>query len=306
MHPADKQSFVVESAKRFYLGKNASEPEFAHIGFDYFDEQFVDFVYRVYLGLIVDDHWRGEQWYPGEARPVSGLSDVGHLYLDGVYVPLAKRLVFSDQIDLKNFELPNAATLVRQASAEAFQFIRVKRVGKLPIGWLAPTRGAYYKLTVFTKKKLDEPNMDMWSIFVLVKPDGHVVPCVSRRHPRDGDVIAAIGFWTFAAVVTINASDDARHLWQVRTGEPLLGGNQKTPLALGCDPERIKSLFYARSLPVTETGRKRPILHWVRAHQRRLESGTDIDISKHLRGIERFEMGGFDFEITSPTKKVAA
>jgi len=47
---------------------------------------------------------------------------------------------------------------------------------------------------------------------------------------------------------------------------------------LGCMREEIKSLLYARDLPMTSTGRKKPILHLVAAHKRRIKEGTDIDI----------------------------
>lgn len=39
--------------------------------------------------------------------------------------------------------------------------------------------------------------------------------------------------------------------------------------SLGCTADEVKSLLYARQLPMTATGRKRPILHLVAAHRRR-------------------------------------
>ena len=98
---------------------------------------------------------------------------------------------------------------------------------------------------------------------------------------------------------------DSRHLWRVETAERVVGGRHKTPLRLGVSVEHVKSLFYARQAPLTESGRRRPILHWVRAHQRRIAAGIDIDVRKHLRGIEAFEMDGFAFRITQPTKAQA-
>ena len=63
------------------------------------------------------------------------------------------------------------------------------------------------------------------------------------------------------------------------------------------DKEQIKSLLYARSLPVTATGRKRPILHLVAAHRRRIKEGVDIDIGEFLRGVKKVEMGGTVFTV---------
>ena len=89
---------------------------------------------------------------------------------------------------------------------------------------------------------------------------------------------------------------DRKFLWNVVASE----GHAKA--TFGIYEEQIKSLFYARSLPMTETGRRRPILHWVAAHRRRIKEGIDIDIEKHLRGIDSFEMNGTKFDIVNPRK----
>lgn len=90
---------------------------------------------------------------------------------------------------------------------------------------------------------------------------------------------------------------DRRFLWNVVAQE----GTSKA--TFGVHPEQIKSLFYSRELPMTETGRKRPILHWVASHHRRIKNGIDIDIEKHLRGITEFVYQGTKFTITQPIKK---
>jgi hypothetical protein len=98
------------------------------------------------------------------------------------------------------------------------------------------------------------------------------------------------------ASATIQFYQDRRYLWNVQANE----GKAKATFAVY--PEQIKSLFYARELPLTETGRKRPILHWVAAHRRRLEKGIDIDIEKYLRGITEFIYKDTKFIITMPLK----
>lgn len=67
---------------------------------------------------------------------------------------------------------------------------------------------------------------------------------------------------------------------------------------------QVKSLFYARSLPVSETNRKRPILHWVSSHQRRIREGVEVNVREHLRGADVFEMGGARYKILTPSKGV--
>jgi len=101
---------------------------------------------------------------------------------------------------------------------------------------------------------------------------------------------------TVDASVTIQAWQDRRYMWNVMAKE------REAKATFTVYPEEIKSLFYSRELPMTETGRKRPILHWVASHQRRLKSGIDIDIEKHLRGTNEFTYNGTKFIITRPIK----
>jgi hypothetical protein len=98
---------------------------------------------------------------------------------------------------------------------------------------------------------------------------------------------------------------DRKYLWNIRTMEPLNDWCDygQAIVDFGVEEEIVKSLAYARSLPLTATGRKRPILHWVQAHLRRIKSGIDIDIRKYLRGITDFSMGEINFSITSPCKE---
>lgn len=102
------------------------------------------------------------------------------------------------------------------------------------------------------------------------------------------------------ALATLQFSTDRKYLWNVTALE------EEAKATFGVYEEQIKSLLYARSLPLTETGRKRPILHWVNCHKRRIASGTDVDVQKHLRGITEFEMNGTLFQITHPMKQGGA
>ena len=74
-------------------------------------------------------------------------------------------------------------------------------------------------------------------------------------------------------------------------------------IEFGVDEEKVKSILYARDLPVTLEGRKRPIMHWVSSHKRRMKEGIEIDIAKHLRGVNKFSMFGNEFLIAHPIKK---
>jgi hypothetical protein len=105
---------------------------------------------------------------------------------------------------------------------------------------------------------------------------------------------------TVIASSTVQLYQDRRYLWNVTAKENI------AKATFGVYPEQIKSLFYAREMPMTETGRKRPILHWVKAHQRRIKEGIDIDIEKHLRGINEFVYQGTKFIITRPIKNITS
>ena len=109
---------------------------------------------------------------------------------------------------------------------------------------------------------------------------------------RAEDIIAV------EAHATIQCWQDRRFLWNVTANEGIARAT------FGVYPEEVKSLFYARSMPMTETGRKRPMLHWVASHQRRIKSGIEIDIEKHLRGINEFVYNGTKFSITRPIKQM--
>ena len=93
---------------------------------------------------------------------------------------------------------------------------------------------------------------------------------------------------------TLQAQADRRFCWEIAADE----GYGK--VSLGCTSEEVKSLLYARQLPITATGRKRPILHLVAAHRRRVKEGIDIDIKPFLRGVSEVTMDGTRFKVLAP------
>ena len=96
---------------------------------------------------------------------------------------------------------------------------------------------------------------------------------------------------------TLQAQADRRFCWEIAADE----GFAKA--SLGCTAEEVKSLLYARQLPVTSTGRKRPILHLVAAHRRRMKEGIDVDIKPFLRGVAEVSMDGTLFRVRAPESK---
>jgi len=142
--------------------------------------------------------------------------------------------------------------------------------------------------------------------FFTVTKQGEVVACTQkiasiRGGAVNGEKLGTIGpdeewlqqtgAW---ASVTLQFLADRRHCWTITAQEKVARAH------LGCMMEEVKSLLYARSLPMTATGRKRPILHLVESHRRRMRSGTDVDVAAFLRGQQTVEIGGTLFKVNPP------
>ena len=274
-------------------------------GLDLFDsEDLTSALLEIFLGMM-GNGWQAAQ--PGLPMPMAG---IGGIYVDGLWLPCTTRYALECEIDIRNDGLPDAGALPVPARGGGWEFISARKVQR-PRGWaVAGSVRAYYLMGFLSspdgpgdratrRKVIGEAPMD-WVGWYYAVIGERVQP---MRHPQIsypfGGPAAGIARYGAAALQTVS---DFRHLWVVHTSEIVMGGRLRTPLRLGVTADMVRSLFYARTLPTTESGRRRPILHWVRAHQRRLKLGIDIDIGKHLRGISSFEMDGFEFAITQPVK----
>jgi hypothetical protein len=279
------------------------------VGDDILDSQpLVDKLYTFYLALL------GGRWIGTPGLP-SGIDDVGHAYLQGFYYPCVRRPVLAGEVDLRADGLPRYAGLIQtlgqaDSSAEDGLYFMTARPSPVPRGIAVPCRGEHYRFAAMWRptrlrnsprqEKVDTLEVAAWPF--VVRPDGRLWAAKWVGDTRTGRDIAPFMSLALDASVVLNAWADRRHVWQVETSESLMGCKHRTPLVLGVGVEHVKSLFYAREVPLTDTGRKRPILHWVRAHERRLREGIEVDVRKHLRGIVEFEMAGFPFRIISPFK----
>lgn len=190
----------------------------------------------------------------------------------------------------------------------------MERVPSLPSPFKMPRKGTIYRcMQVFYGQKVEG-----CGTFIVIDKDGVVESCyvpvqypdrvtgrvIQLQHrPRMTDFdkdepSRALDYYVSYATTAIQIFQDRRFLWNVTAKE----GNAKATFTVY--PEQIKSLFYSRDLPMTDTGRKRPILHWVQSHQRRMKAGTDVDIEKYLRGTNEFVFNNTKYEITNPVKKV--
>jgi hypothetical protein len=299
----------VASRTALYQGTVEYGGHVVSVGDDILDSQsLVDKLYTFYLALL-GGRWVGTPGLPSE------IGDVGHAYLQGFYYPCVRRPVLAGEVDLRADGLPRYAGLIQtlgqaDSSAEDGLYFMTARPSPVPRGIAVPCRGEHYRFAAMwrptrprrspRREKVDTLEVAAWPF--VVRPDGRLWAAKWIGDTRTGPGLDAFMSLALDASVVLNAWADRRYLWQVETSENLMGSGHRTPLVLGVGVEHVKSLFYAREAPLTDTGRKRPILHWVRAHERRLREGIEVDVREHLRGIVGFEMAGFPFRIISPFK----
>lgn len=66
-------------------------------------------------------------------------------------------------------------------------------------------------------------------------------------------------------------------------------------------PTQAKTFFKDRDkTALTPTGKRKPIIHMVTEHPRRLDSGAVVTVKEHIRGLRRFDWKGYACAITAP------
>jgi hypothetical protein len=227
----------------------------------------------------------------------------------GPYVPSESRVIVADdwgnemlpRFDTTNDHLPDVACLGLRNDKEGgyMSAAYVRKAAALGQYWQRRAGGVLYEM-VWTHAKAEGIYGER--VFFSVTKAGQVVPCTRRvvqGDPRRGaevieDDAHLLAEWGFRASATLQYAADRRFCWTITAKEKVAKAH------LGCMQEEVKSLLYARSLPMTETGRKRPILHLVEAHKRRMRNGTEIDVSAFLRGTQTVEIGGTVFTVNAP------
>lgn len=272
-------------------------------------EDTAEYIYTWLLTLMAKEYRTG--W--------SGLSasELRKFETKGVYIPAASRLAYWDMVDGNYLDLPHYMILgavapedkgkpIHQSLRAFFTAQRLDPKEFRGRRFALPLSAAqHYRIRMWMDLDKDG-SLTTGSMYASIRnKDGKIVPFPwasdAGSDPRLSELRGAV---TGHAAMVFNAYVDREHLWLVDTLEQL-DVDRVQRIQLGVEPEMVKSLFYARSLPVTPAGRKRPILHWVNAHQRRIREGIEIDISKHLRGIDSFLLGGLNMQISQPRKRPA-
>lgn len=233
-------------------------------------------------------------YIPSTSRYFLGGEDNAYWHVDTQNDPLPEQGTFS-------FAPSESAMIRKDSPGTYFALFHLQKVKNLGKGWHTQAGGTLYE--IFQIEAVPEGVIGE-RFFVTVTKEGMVVPCDVRAlaHSRimggkseiighEKDYLMEKSIW---ASMTIQGITDKRFCWSITAQE-------KTAKAqLGCMEEEIKSLLYARTLPLSATGRKRPILHLIEAHKRRLKNGTDIDITAFLRGIPTVEIEGTLFTVNPP------
>lgn len=250
--------------------------------------------------------------------------DVFNALSTGIYIPGTQRTYWSGYFDIKVDEPPERGSVIIQVKKDdphkLFEYATIIRIKRFPdrIYCACKHPVLYYKAydTVIWKDATILPrhnetffaiseNGDMWSAHdkVKLRQGMYFLPLSGEMYARYDmrDNLKFDESFSHFGPGALSLLSDRKYLWNVKTEEPI-ERSISAVVHFGIEKEMVKSLLYARSLPRTVTGRLRPILHWVNAHERRLKSGIDIDVSKYLRGIYKFEIGNLNFEITEPRK----
>jgi hypothetical protein len=182
-------------------------------------------------------------------------------------------------------------------------FVYLNRTDRMERYWHRRGGGTIYEMLLMFA---ENDGIDGERRYITVSKTGEVVACTPKipnvRGYKPGVPIKTLEMdeeWLHTtsvwAAFSLQAFADRRFCWTITAQE------KEAKAHLGCMQEEIKSLLYARSLPMTATGRKRPILHLVEAHKRRMKNGTDVDITAFLRGQQTVEIGGTMFKVRAPT-----
>lgn len=278
-------------------------------------EDLVSKAYEGILGLM-DIFPKDKQEIDGIAMGCSKKTlDFFMPIVTGLYFPATKRCFWAGRFDVDVDDLPKEGAVYTDEHGDRFTWVSFKRIKTLPSFVRGAVKGciAYYQVAKSQSGKPQYCNatknaLESFVSFFGIKTNGEIVPFSSlsmfQAHGyRDNQTRERAMYWGSGA---INLVADSKYLWKIEATEKFgwgsLGRELSAKMIFGTAPDMVKSLFYARDLPITAAGRRRPILHWVSAHKRRLEKGTDVDIAKYLRGITQFVMGDLPFSITSPIK----
>jgi len=230
--------------------------------------------------------------------------------IDGIYFPCSRNYLVGC-VDLKNDILPDSGSVMLEKSDSAYRWCAIRKRNIEKKNYIMFDNNcdinSYYEVNYILVPFENKMKPFVCQSILAIKNDGYIIPCFSRSEMRRGRSVSAfmgleneMQYHYGCGAISLLA--DRKYLWLVDVEENIID-NITSKIQFGVKQDMIKSLLFARQSPLTDLGRKRPILHWVKEHKRRIQEGVDIDIDKYLRGVNEIEMGGLKLKITQPQKK---
>ena len=237
--------------------------------------------------------------------------DLAFLKHHGAYIPSNSRVVlFNEESEMIEFDpaldgMPDIAYIGLGAKKITdncdfegyFSGVAIQQIGSLPPGWARQAGGKLYKQLVVIAE--NSGGLDGRLGYFTLQKNGIITSCMFHGYDRDGLLVEeephVLKQTEQYAAIALTQAADKRHCWAIQAEEA------EAKVTMGCMKEEIKSLLYARSLPLSKTGRKRPVLHLVESHKRRMQAGIDIVIPNSMRGIQTVAIGGTAFTIQPPS-----
>jgi len=238
---------------------------------------------------------------------------------DGIFIPAPDRLIWGDGTEYigapgtQLMSLPMSGCVamgsndhtVRPDTDDVATYCRIihfRRVNKLPAGMKLIAPGTLYEITDLFPQQNDGV-LGIKDYATVNQKSGRVIPAVYLGRRNGSQAVAQrMQDYSHRSDVSLLAGlqyvDDAQHQWTITA----LQGTTK--VTVGAYAENVKSLLYARELPLTPSGRKRPILHVVSAHRRRMQSGVEVDIRDFLRGTREIVMDDIKYKVNAPERLI--
>lgn len=249
--------------------------------------------------------------------PTASLAEVEAIRKRGVFVQHPNRMVFDDELDAPIEEIYDGHFVEAQSVSkqrpqiEGFvnttyaSYTSIRRAHSPKDGFYAVASGDTYcfiALHATDDGRLEAAKQYFTARQKIISPcaidNGKVKRSNYSYRPAVLDGKSLAESVLTRVTMLLNTMADRKHQWSIQANDSQVG------VELQCYHEEVKSLLYARSLPMTATGRKRPVLHLVAAHRRRVKEGIEIDISQFLRGVRKVEMGNAMFEVKPPAIEV--
>jgi hypothetical protein len=225
---------------------------------------------------------------------------------EGLYIPGRTRIVLvpgDDErcvFDLVNDQLPIKGTMAvptdeewsNMYPGEYLLMFHLRRAQALGRSWQKRNGGTLFEMLVMFA---GNHGIRGAREYFTVSKGGEVVSCSKTTAPTRSKEELQFNPAGLASTA-LQGLADRYHCWTITAQEKAAKAH------IGCMQEEVKSLLYARSLPMSATGRKRPILHLIEAHRRRMRGGVEIDITSFLRGQQTVEIGGTLFKVNPPAR----